>query len=228
MTQSFAELITAAVVFTGGHFLLSSRHVRARLVAALSEPRFLALYSVIMLISFGWLVVSYLRAPVETVWATPSWAPGFALLLMLFAFILLAGALRPDNPTAVSTLTSKKRGGALPGFFAITRHPFLWAVVLWSVAHIAANGDVASLILFASQLVLALFGTLAIDAKRRARDPQQWKKLAAATSNIPFAAILVGRATLGPQPLLWPVILGIALYVIVLYSHHWMFGVSPL
>lgn len=226
MTQSFTEMITAAVVFTGGHFLLSSRHVRARLVAALSEPRFLALYSVIMLLSFGWLIVSYLRAPLQLLWATPAWAHDFALWLMPFAFVLLAGALRPDNPTAVGTLG--KRNVPLPAFVAITRHPFLWAATLWAVVHIPANGDLASLILFGSLLILALAGTFAIDAKLRARDPQRWKKLAAATSNVPFAAVLAGRAKLVPTALLRPLVIGIALYVIVLYSHRWIFGVSPL
>lgn len=226
LTQTLVELIVAATLFTGGHFLLSSRPIRAALVRALTEPRFLALYSVIMLLSFGWLVVSYLRAPVQVLWATPPWAHPVALWIMPFAFVLLAGALRPDNPTAVGTLG--KRNVPLPAFVAITRHPFLWAVTLWAVVHIPANGDVASLILFGSLLALALFGTLAIDAKLRARDPQRWKKLAIATSNLPFAAIVAGRAKLAPSALLRPLVIGITLYVIVLYSHRWIFGVSPL
>ncbi|MFP5350127.1 MAG: NnrU family protein [Gammaproteobacteria bacterium] len=226
-TSSLIELLAAAVLFTGGHFLLSAPHVRARLVAILGEPKFLAIYSVIMLLTFGWLIVSYLRAPIEPVWTSAPWTHGVALGLMPFAFILLVGGLRPDNPTAVASL-SARANRAIPGFFAITRHPFLWAVTLWSIAHLLANGDRASIVLFGSQLILALFGTVAIDGKRRRRDPQRWRQLASETSNLPFAAIVAGRAKLAPRALLWPVALGLALYVLFLAGHHWLFGVSPL
>ena len=222
----FIELLAAATLCTGGHFLLSSPPVRARLVGILTEPHFLALYSVIMLLAYGWLIVSYLRAPIQLLWPTPAWAPDVALWVMPFAFVLVAGAARPDNPTAVGTLG--KRNAPLPAFFAITRHPFLWAVTLWSTVHIAANGDVASVILFGSQLVLALLGTIVIDAKRRERDPQRWSELAAATSNIPFAAIVAGRARFSPSALLWPATFGVGAYLILLFSHRWLFGVSPL
>lgn len=226
LTQTLIELIVAAMLFTGGHFLLSSTRIRARLVGALTEPKFLAVYSVLMLLSLGWLIVSYLRAPMHVLWPTPAWANDLALWVMPLAFILIAGAARPDNPTAVGTLG--KPNAPIPEFFNITRHPFLWAVVLWATVHIIANGDLASVILFGSQGVLALFGTLAIDAKRRARDPQGWRKLAAATSNVPLAAILTGRAKLSLRSLLRPVTIGIALYLLFLYGHRWLFGVSPL
>lgn len=227
LTQSLIELLIAALLFSGGHFVLSGPHVRARLVRVLGEPKFLALYSVLMLISFGWMIVSFLRTPVEIVWDAPAWSRGFALGVMPVAFILLAGALRPDNPTAIGTLGAKRQR-SVPGFFAITRHPFLWAVTLWSVAHLIANGDIASIVLFGSLLVLALFGTVAIDAKRHRRDPLRWRQVAATTSNLPFVAIVTGRAKLVPRALVWPVALGLALYVVFLAGHRWLFGVSPL
>lgn len=225
-TQTLVELIAAATLFTGGHFLLSSRPIRAVLVRALGEPKFLALYSVIMLLALGWMMVSYQRTPVQWVWPTPAWADDLALWLMPIAFILLAGGLRPDNPTAVGAL--HRRQAPLPAFFAITRHPFLWAVTLWSLVHLPANGDVASLILFGSLLLLALFGTFAIDAKLRGRDPQRWHDVARRTSNVPFAAVAAGRARLAPTALIRPTVIGLLLYAVFLYGHRWLFGVSPL
>jgi len=50
----------------------------------------------------------------------------------------------------------------------ITRHPFLWGIALWALVHLIINGDLASLILFGSLLLLAVGGTLAIDARRGA------------------------------------------------------------
>lgn len=225
-TQTLIELIAAATLFTGGHFLLSHRPIRAALVRGLGETKFLALYSVIMLIALGWMMVSYQRAPVQLLWPTPTWADDLALWLMPVAFVLLAGGLRPDNPTAIGALG--RRQAALPAFFAITRHPFLWAATLWSLVHIPANGDVASLILFGSLLLLALLGTFAIDAKLRARDPARWREVAARTSNLPFAALVTGRARLVATALVRPAIVGLLLYAIFLYGHRWLFGVSPL
>lgn len=226
LKQTLVELIVAATLLTGGHFLLSHRPVRTGLVRGLGETKFLALYSVIMLIALGWMMVSYQRAPVQVLWPTPTWAHDLALWLMPVAFILLAGGLRPDNPTSVGALG--RRQVALPAFFAITRHPFLWAVTLWSLVHIPANGDVASLILFGSLLLLAFLGTFAIDAKLRARDPQRWREVALRTGNVPFAAIVTGRARLPATALIRPAIIGLLLYAIFLYGHRWLFGVSPL
>src|SRR5262249_31595264 len=64
--------------------------------------------------------------------------------------------------------------------------------------HLIVNGDLASLILFGSLLVLALGGTAAIDAKRRRSFGEQWMQFAAVTSNVPFAAIVAGKNRLGP------------------------------
>ncbi len=52
------------------------------------------------------------------------------------------------------------------------------------------------MLFFGGLAVLALAGTLAIDAKRRARDPDGFARLAAHTSNLPLAALITGRGTM--------------------------------
>jgi len=79
------------------------------------------------------------------------------------------------------------------GIVRITRHPFLWGVALWALVHLIVNGDLASFILFGSLLLLALGGTVAIDAKRRRKFAGGWAQFAQTTSSVPFAAILSGR-----------------------------------
>src|SRR5262249_16249422 len=69
---------------------------------------------------------------------------------------------------------------------------------LWALVHLIVNGDLASLILFGSLLVLAVGGTAAIDAKRRRSFGEQWMQFAAVTSNVPFAGIVAGKNQLGP------------------------------
>src|SRR3546814_16088863 len=93
----------------------------------------------------------------------------------------------------------KSGGRPAPGILAITRHPVMWAFALWALAHVPANGTAADLILFGSIAILALVGTLTIDAKkRRPWGEAEWARFAGPTSNLPFAALLAARARLRP------------------------------
>ena len=88
--------------------------------------------------------------------------------VVAIAFFLGVQGLLARNPTGVQV----GRSAAVPedaiyGVVRITRHPFLWGVVIWSIFHLAANGDEASVVFFGTFFLLALFGTTLIDAKRR-------------------------------------------------------------
>lgn len=133
------------------------------------------------------------------------------------------------NPTRVQVgATSAADGDAVHGVLRITRHPFLWGVVIWSGFHLAANGDEASVIFFGTFLVLALLGTASIDAKRRRRMDGAWEAFAAKTSNIPFAAVLSGRNTLNfTESLGWRFWVAAGLFLAILFTHYHLFGVSP-
>ncbi len=85
---------------------------------------------------------------------------------MPIAFTFLLGGFMARNPTAVGQESQIATVGQGTGLVRITRHPFQWAVVLWSVAHIIANGDVASLLFFGSLGTLSLAGTFLIDMKK--------------------------------------------------------------
>lgn len=227
MGTALLELIVAAVIFTGGHFLLSSRPLRRPLVAAMGEKPFLGLYSLIALAALAWMAWAYGRAPTVVLWSAPAWSGGLALVLVLLAAIFFVAGMRPDNPTAVGG-----RPGAIAlerlGFFAVTRQPMLWGFSLWALGHIPANGDLASLILFGAILLLALPGGFVIDAHLRRDDPEGFARLAEHTSNLPFAAIAAGRARLRPRALAVPVAGGAVLYLVLLFAHPWLFGAAPL
>ena len=89
-----------------------------------------------------------------------------------------------------------RRGPPATGIIRVTRHPFMWGVGLWALLHLAANGDEASVIFFGSLAVLALVGTLLIDARRTRENAPGWGVFLQATSNLPFAAILERRQRL--------------------------------
>ena len=78
----------------------------------------------------------------------------------------------------------------------MTRHPVMWALGLWGLAHLAANGDLASTWFFGVVAALALGGTVLIDRKKRLALGSHWQRLAALSSNIPFAALATGRTRL--------------------------------
>lgn len=75
----------------------------------------------------------------------------------------------------------------------MTRHPFLTGVGLRALLHLIGDGDLASLVFFGALAIVALAGTVSIDAKRRRAAGAAWERFAAETSIIPFAVIAAGR-----------------------------------
>lgn len=57
-----------------------------------------------------------------------------------------------------------------PGLAALTRHPLLWALALWSAAHLPPNGDLAHLLLFGGFAGMSLAAMPMFD--RRAKNAQ--------------------------------------------------------
>lgn len=55
-------------------------------------------------------------------------------------------------------------GGTKGTFYTKLRHPMLWGMVLWSVAHLLVNGDLASLILFGGLMIWALLEMVLINS----------------------------------------------------------------
>lgn len=222
----FGELILAAVLFVGGHFLASVAPVRGPLVARLGERAFSGIYSAVAIALLVWLIYAYARAPVLPLWTAPEWCYWLPAIFMTLACLLLVSGVSQDNPTLV--MHHLKTGARpAPGILAITRHPVMWAFALWALAHIPANGAAAELILFGSIAILALVGTLVIDAKkRRAWGEAEWARFAGQTSNLPFVAMLAGRARLRPGEIGGLRVIGAAaLYVLLVFGHPWIAGV---
>src|SRR5262249_15926938 len=94
---------------------------------------------------------------------------------------------------------------------------------LWALMHLIVNGDLASLVLFGSLLLLSLAGTMVIDRKRRRLFGDAWQEFASRTSNIPFAALAAGRNQLGPalrEIGLIRLVVGLAVYALIFALHN--------
>ena len=177
-------LATAAFVVT--HFV-SSTPLRPALVARIGERPYQGLYVVVAFITLGWMGWAFAQAPREALFPGLREAP---YILMPFAFVLLACGFG-RNPTIVGAEKLLKSEEPARGMIRVTRHPIMWAFMLWAVAHILARGDVKSLIFFGGLLVVAALGTVFMDLRKKANP--DFARFEAVTSNLPFKAVLEKR-----------------------------------
>jgi uncharacterized membrane protein len=224
-------LLAAAAVFLAIHFLVSGTRLRDGIVGAIGEGPYMGLFSLASLGAIFWLVVSYNHAQTgndPVLYDLGLGVKHLAMPVVLLAFLIGVPGLLTPNPTSVRQEGVATRPDAVKGIVAVTRHPFLWGVVIWAAMHLALNGDEASVILFGTFFVLALLGPLSIDAKRKRKMGADWDGFAARTSNVPFAAVLSGRAKLNWSELLdWRMAVAAVLFVVVLFGHARVIGASP-
>jgi uncharacterized membrane protein len=218
------HLALATAAFAGTHFV-SSTPLRAALVRALGEAAYLGLYSLVAFATLGWMIWAYTQAPAQPLWPGLRAAP---LALMPVALVLLACGLLTRNPSAVGQQAVLRSADAVRGILRVTRHPVMWGFALWGISHLLARGDAAALIFFGGFVLLALSGTLLIDARKAVSLGSDWKRFAASSSNLPFAAIVAGRNSFRPGEIGWTKILaGLALYAALLLLHPYLFGTRP-
>ncbi len=222
------QLLLAVAAFLLTHSLPAAGPLRRRLIATVGTGPYMAAYSVLSLAVLVWVGWAYAQAPYIPVWdytAVTAWVP---LVLMPAACILGVAAVTQPNPLSVA-VRSAGFDPARPGVTAITRHPLIWAFILWAGGHLIANEDLASVILFGLLLLLSLAGPFGLDAKRR-KDlgVEDWRRLTARTSFWPLAAPLAGRARWREAWPGWvPVAGGLLLYAALLHLHGPVIGVVP-
>lgn len=166
-----SDLLVAALFLIGTHFGIASTQLRAQLVATIGEGPYRILYALVALVAVAWLVHAWSNAPVRPLWVPGPGLRHLPLLVMPFACLLLVCALTQRNPTALGQAPDPDSPEPARGIVRVTRHPMMWAVALWAIVHVLANGDLASLIFFGTFAVLALVGGVLIDttAPRHAR-----------------------------------------------------------
>ncbi len=221
------SLALAAVVFIAIHLGVSGTTARDAIVARVGLRAYMTGFSIASVAALIWLVAAYNGAAYAPTWGQLEWWKPVAIVLMLPAFLLVVIGLATPNPTAVAQEGLVDRPPQ--GIVRVTRHPFLMGVALWAGVHLIGNGDVASLLFFAALAIVAVAGTVSIDAKRRrVLGGPAWDAFASRTSIVPFAAILSGRNTLAAREFgWWRPASGLAAYALMLGGHVHLIGVSP-
>ncbi len=226
MTDGLFSLVIAGVAFCGSHIMLSSTRLRGSLREQLGEYGFLAVYSLTALVTFAWFLVAYRHAPTLVLWPAQRWMALVPVVVMPLATILLVAGYSTPNPTAVGMERSARADDPAPGILRVTRHPVMWAIGLWAISHVVANGDLRSLVFFGAFAVLSLGGTVLIDRKKQLALGSNWSRLAELTSNLPFAALVTGRTRLRWRDIsLLRIAAGLLLYVVLYRAHSIIAGV---
>jgi uncharacterized membrane protein len=227
------SLIAAAAFFLAIHLLVSGTRLRDALTGRIGQGPYMGLFSLTSVAGLAWLGFAFAGtrgAPSdEILWAVTPVTRLVQIAMQLVAMLLVVPGLATPNPTSVRQEGALDRPDVVRGMLRITRHPFLWGVAIWAAGHLLVKGDVASIVLFGSLLILALFGTASIDAKRRRALGAKWASFAAQTSNVPFAAIAQGRQRLSLGEIgWWRIALAVAVWALLAWAHPYLFGVRAL
>lgn len=189
-------LILGLVVFLGAHSVrVLAPGWRARMIGAVGEGPWKGLYSLVAVVGFVLIVWGYGRSRPDAadLYLPPFWMAHITALLMVFAFLSLMIALLPA-------------GRLKPRL----RHPMLVAVKIWAFAHLLANGDVASVVLFGAFLAWAIADRISV--ARRERSGAVTVVAAGPVSNDAIA-----------------VVSGLVLYALFVWRlHFWLIGVQPI
>jgi uncharacterized membrane protein len=225
-----ARFVVVYAVFLIAHVIPAMPAMRRSLQARLGEAGFIGVYSVLSLLLFAWLIREALNAPFIPLWFAGPWGFWFAIALVPLALILLGTGAPAPNPLSIAFVT-RAYDPAAPGAVALTRHPILWGLALWGLAHVPANGHLVGLMMFGGLALFALFGMTVVESRRRETlGEEAWQALARPTSFLPFLAILVGRACWPRDPAsLVGGAVGLVVGMLLLAGGHlWLFGRDPL
>lgn len=181
-------LASGLVLFIGVHLLPTATGMRTHLHMRMGKNTYMGIHSLISLAGIILIVYGFSHTDRISVYLPVPGLRPVAVALMAVSIILLAAANMPGNI---------KR---------FTRHPMLWGVTLWAVAHLLANGDRAGLVLFGGMGLYALSGMYV--ANRHGAQFQEQKQ--------------------PPRKDIITIIAGLLAYALLMVLHPYLFGVKVL
>ena len=149
-------MILGLIVFFGVHTLTIQRKLRAEVIAATGEGGYkigyaLASFAGLALIIWGF--AKYRATGWIDVWTPPTALKHITVALML--------------PAVIMVVASYIRGR----IYTTLKHPMLTGIKLWAAAHLLANGDLGSIILFGSFLAWAVYDRISLKSRSDAGAP---------------------------------------------------------
>jgi len=161
---------------------------RDAMVTRIGEQAFKGLFAGTILIALVLMVVGWRNTAVDLVYVPPIAGGPIVPLLMFVSFYLLAAANAPGNT---------KR---------LLRHPMLLGTIVWAFAHLLANGENRSVVLFGGLGLWALAEIIMINRRDISYSPPD---------PVPASRELI------------TVVATVIVYTVFLYLHRLLFGVSP-
>jgi uncharacterized membrane protein len=167
---------------------LASVH-RDGLVARVGKSAYRGLFAAVIILALVLVVSGWKSAKPVYVYMPPLAGGPIVAVLVLIAFILLIAAQARTN------------------IRRLIRHPQLTGCVLWAIAHLLANGDSRSVVLFCGFAIWGVLEIIAINHRDGAWQP--------------------------PDPVAWRydlavIIVAVVAFAVVLYFHQGLFGVAPI
>ena len=183
-------LITGIAVWCAVHLFPSVMPAkREALITRLGNNAYRGLFALVILASLVTIVLGWRSATPAAVYAPPLQGSPIVTVLVFLAFVLFVAA---------RARTNLKR---------FLRHPQLTGVVIWSAAHLLANGDTRSILLFGGLGAWAVLEIFLINRRDGA-----WDR--------PGAVAIKSDVTV--------VVIAAVAFTVIFYFHAALFGVSPM
>lgn len=143
-------LVSGILVFVILHLIPVFPDIRSQLIRKLKPAIYKLVFSLFSLLSMV-LIVSGLKAsPFVPVYSPPDWGHSAALVLMFPALYLFFSTSMGPAPSSAKVISA---------------HPMSWGVIIWSVAHLLANGDLAHVLLFSAMGLYSAISILSGNAR---------------------------------------------------------------
>lgn len=220
------EFLAAFAFFIVLHSIPAVPTIRAGIIRRVGCPAYFVGYSAASILALIWVFSTALALGYIPLWEFSPGNAATAFVLAPFGIFLVIAGLLSANPLSITL----NRSPTLGAVTKITRHPVLWGFAAWASGHIAANGDLRSLLLFGGFAVFALGAIPMTEKRSKRRLGVSWTGIAEHTSIWPLAACFKGEHPRVDGPMLIAALASAVLVLWLLFAggHSAMFGADPL
>jgi uncharacterized membrane protein len=162
--------------------------LRSTLIDKLGAPPYKGLFSLGIVAAISLIVIGWQNTPVEQLYPAPAWGRQACLFLMPIALLFFISGRKPNN------------------IRLFVRHPQLCGVVLIAVAHLMANSDNRSLLLFGTLAAWAILEMIFIN-----RRDGRWQKPQRFPLKADLISLLIAAIVTTVFVFLHPYLFGVAL-----------------
>ncbi len=172
--MGLVAVFLAVLGFVGSHLLLSHQ-LRGQAISVFGRKGFQTAYS---LISIGFMLAilaAYHFAPHgPTLWSPDNVALQAVFSVVGYFAVALFLASLFGNPGLVGANLNGLSTRQADGVFRITRHPMMFAIVIWCVVQVMIMPSARNAIVCGGLIPLALIGARLQDARKSAQSGREW------------------------------------------------------